>query len=121
MSFLLRDLESALPQDIVEKGLQYLASDLVDNLAEQDGQWEADVQGTHNYKVNIDLVGDQVENWFCDCPYDWGPVCKHVAAVLFAIRTDKGESDLAKMPYFTKIRAQTEEADPSNENEAHPE
>lgn len=103
MSMKLQDLEAVLPADIVRKGLDYFAADLVDNLAEQDYKWQADVHGTHTYTVSIELAEDRVINWFCDCPYDWGPICKHVAAVLFAIRTKRGEADLAKMPYAGKV------------------
>ncbi|MCB9286322.1 MAG: SWIM zinc finger family protein [Lewinellaceae bacterium] len=29
---------------------------------------------------------EQVERWTCTCPYDYGPVCKHVAAALYEVR-----------------------------------
>ncbi len=97
MSFFLKDLESALPEDIVRKGLDYYASERVDNLAVQDDKWQADVYGTDTYTVTITMQGEEVLNWFCDCPYDWGPVCKHVAAVLITIRSERAEVELEKM------------------------
>ena len=27
-----------------------------------------------------------MDTWICNCPYDHGPVCKHVAATLYAVR-----------------------------------
>lgn len=97
MSFFLKDLESALPEDIVRKGLDYYSSERVDNLAVQDDKWQADVYGTDTYTVSIAMQGEEVLNWFCDCPYDWGPVCKHVAAVLITIRSERAEAELEKM------------------------
>lgn len=97
MSFSLQDLEVFLPKDIVQKGLDYFAADRVDNLVRQDDRWEADVYGTDTYKVTLTISGEEVLGWVCNCPYDWGPVCKHVASVLFAIRSARGEAELEKM------------------------
>ena len=85
MSFPLSTFESHIPSDIANKGLDYFAQDLVDNLAQDGNSWEADVHGTETYTVEIDVVKGEVTQWFCDCPYDWGPICKHVAAVMYAI------------------------------------
>ena len=36
----------------------------------------------------------------CDCPYDWGVVCKHVVAVLFYL-----QKDLLDLDNLTKVKA----------------
>ena len=65
-----------------------LISNSVQNL-EQDGEtWAADVYGMNNYLTEVTIKNGQVTEWFCDCPYDHGPICKHVVAVLFAIRDE---------------------------------
>ena len=49
----------------------------------------AEVSGSEDepYLVDIDFDEDgEVEAWNCDCPYDWGPVCKHTVAALLAVR-----------------------------------
>ena len=55
------------------------------------GEWTATVEGTDEYNVEISMNGKNVESWYCDCPYD-GEICKHVVAVLLAIRDKKRKS-----------------------------
>ncbi|NUN99136.1 MAG: SWIM zinc finger family protein [Saprospiraceae bacterium] len=91
MSFPLDNFEKHLPKDICRKGLDYFQEDSVDNLTQDGDVWEADVYGTDEYIVEVTVTNGMVEDWDCDCPYDYGPVCKHVAAVLFAIRDEVSE------------------------------
>jgi uncharacterized Zn finger protein len=102
MSFLLQDLEAALPAGILQKGLDYYAAGYVTALDRRGSGWNAMVKGTKDYTVVIEGKDQQITGWTCKCPYDHGPVCKHVAAVLFAIRSQQQEAELQKMPYFRK-------------------
>jgi hypothetical protein len=86
MSFSLEKFEARLPKDIVEKGHAYFTGFLVEDLTQDGDRWQADVYGSTNYTVDVVIKEGEVVSWFCDCPYDWGPICKHVTAVLFAIR-----------------------------------
>ena len=54
---------------------------------EQAGEkmWTAEVEGTDLYDVHFKLDSEGDFSCTCTCPYDWGPICKHVIAVLFAI------------------------------------
>jgi len=84
----LEDFESWVSQSMLSKGENYWVEDNVQNL-EQDGEtWAADVYGMNNYLTEVTIKNGQVTEWFCDCPYDHGPICKHVVAVLFAIRDE---------------------------------
>ncbi|MEM6271169.1 MAG: hypothetical protein AAF998_17160 [Bacteroidota bacterium] len=47
--------------------------------------WQARVRGSELYTVMVKVGPDQILNHQCDCPYDWGPVCKHVVATVLAI------------------------------------
>lgn len=61
----------------------------VENVERDGGHVTAEVSGSEEdpYLVELDFSEDgEVEDWSCDCPYDWGPVCKHTVAVLLAIR-----------------------------------
>jgi len=85
--FSLDDFESYVPAQIQARGLAYFNERAVERLEETaKGQWEAVVAGGEDYEVAITLTGKQVKAWSCDCPYDGGPVCKHVVAVLYALR-----------------------------------
>ena len=89
----LHSIASWLPADILRKGEGYWAAKLVDQLANEGHNWRATVNGSEPYSVEIRLDESEVQEWSCDCPYDWGPVCKHVAAVLIAIRNELTETE----------------------------
>jgi uncharacterized Zn finger protein len=74
---------------ILQRGREYFRQGAVQFLSETPEGWTAEVAGQESYHVVITGVDQPVE-WFCDCPYDRGPMCKHVAAVFFAIRHRKG-------------------------------
>ena len=65
---------------------EYYETDAVSELEEiSPGEWTATVEGTDDYNVEISMDGNEIESWYCDCPYD-GEICKHVVATLLAIR-----------------------------------
>jgi len=87
----LSKFESVIEPVIVSRGEEYFYNEAVRGLKKlKDGEWVASVEGTEVYKVRISLKGKNVGDYSCSCPYDMGPVCKHVAAVLFAIREQSG-------------------------------
>lgn len=102
MSFFLRDLESSLSPELIRKGLDYFAAARVNDLVHLENTWTAAVKGTYAYQVKLTIEEDEVMEWSCDCPFEAGPVCKHVLAVLFAIRTDRAEVELKKMTDFAR-------------------
>jgi uncharacterized Zn finger protein len=77
---------------ILSRGQQYFRQGAVQNLTETTDGWTAEVAGNETYHVVITGAESPIE-WYCDCPHDHGPVCKHVAAVFFAIRDKKGFAD----------------------------
>jgi hypothetical protein len=49
--------------------------------------YRAEVEGSELYQVNVELdEHGTVLSSDCDCPYDYGPLCKHQAAVLLKLR-----------------------------------
>ena len=88
MNIPLGDLERIIDKRIVERGMKYYEDGAVDDLEElETGQYEAMVQGSDDYTVNVRVKDAKVVEHDCDCPYD-GPVCKHVVAVLLHLRND---------------------------------
>ena len=114
----IKDIEKWLPQGILQKGEDYYEDDLVDNLERDGKKWSADVDGSgaYAYMVEVDMKGEAVTSWFCDCPYDYGPVCKHVAAVLLSIQDVWTEEEKVTTPVFKKIRTQKTAANKKNSN-----
>jgi len=85
----LDDFEQQIDPKIVDRGYDYFLDDLVDGpeLIDED-VWLAMVYGTNSYSVEIHTNPDNsraIMNCSCDCPYDYGPICKHVVAVLYVM------------------------------------
>lgn len=72
---------------ILERGLDYYESGLVQSLEQTGDIYEAIVEGTEDYAVQISVRNGVVEEAYCSCPYAAdGNYCKHMAAVLFQIQ-----------------------------------
>ena len=50
-----------------------------------DDTWMCIVEGSRKYITKIKGLSTNRIKTSCTCPYDWGPVCKHSVAALFAI------------------------------------
>ena len=71
---------------ILERGRTYFDEGRVSDLERTEDGCTATVEGTEEYKVEILLEGDAIEDMLCDCPFaEDGNACKHMAAVLFAV------------------------------------
>ncbi len=85
----LKDFEEHIDDVILDRGLDYFQEENVDNLEKvAPGLWAAQVYGTETYNVEVRTNRTQIKAWDCTCPYDHGPVCKHVVAVFFAVATE---------------------------------
>ena len=86
----LENFEHHVSFKIWQRGMDYYEDGAVVALEETSpGEWTATVEGAECYTVEISLDGDEVEAWECDCPYDMGDICKHVVAVVIAIRKER--------------------------------
>lgn len=85
----LNEIETHTDDSVLSRGLAYFREGLVTQCEEITvGKYEAVVEGTDDYVVRIDLKDGMVGACSCDCPYDFGPICKHVVAVCFHLRQD---------------------------------
>ncbi len=87
--------ETEIERKILDRGFDYYENNNVidvENLG--NGEFSAVVEGSENYEVFVEISKGKVVEHSCDCPYDWGDVCKHVVAVLYYIRDTEilGES-----------------------------
>lgn len=84
----LKNFESEVENKIVERGLDYYKDGDVKKLEKVgENEFSAVVFGTEKYTVYVKLNGANIAEHKCDCPYDYGDVCKHKVAVLYAIRS----------------------------------
>ena len=71
---------------ILERGREYYLDGCVAKLVHTKNEIQARVEGSEEYRVEIQLSDGIPVDMFCDCPYaDGGENCKHMAAVLFAV------------------------------------
>lgn len=83
----LKNFESGVEGKIVERGLDYYKSgDIKKHEKVGETEFSAVVFGTSKYSVYVKLNGETIVEHECDCPYDWGNICKHEVTVFYAIR-----------------------------------
>ncbi|MDA1191066.1 MAG: SWIM zinc finger family protein [Candidatus Poribacteria bacterium] len=87
MKLTLSDFNAAVDPTILRRGIEYWRNGAVDVPEELDEDcWVVYVQGTEAYEVRVTLNHGDVTRYLCTCPYDLGPVCKHVVAALYALQ-----------------------------------
>jgi len=89
MKIPLNQFEQYIEETILKRGLSYFKSGYVGEPEEiTQGVYEAIVSGSEDYHVDLKIKSGIITEYTCTCPYDIGPVCKHVAAVLFYLQQD---------------------------------
>jgi uncharacterized Zn finger protein len=129
MQIPLNQFEQYIDETILIRGLTYFKNGHVHEPEEiSPGEYEAIVEGTEDYTVQLMLKDGTITEYVCDCPYDMGPVCKHVAAVIFHLQQD--ELDLnkktkteksGKAPKTAKRKTVSEQVDELLEKTTHDE
>jgi uncharacterized Zn finger protein len=105
MTVTLSNFKQEIDPEILSRGRRYFTNGHVIDLDEvTDGNWSAIVEGTESYQVIITQKGNGDLSTQCTCPYDWGPVCKHIAAVLHAIEKTLEEEKEDKLHQPRKKR-----------------
>ena len=101
MKIPLNGFDEHIDETILKRGLSYFRNGKVhEPLETGPGEFETIVDGTEAYTVRLVVANGVVTEHVCSCPYDMGPVCKHVAAVLFSLRQE--ELGLKKKPAHAK-------------------
>jgi len=85
MSIRLEDFEEDVHILITERGKEYFDANQVLMLKQTLDGWSAVIEGSETYQVLLE-GHDVIMGWHCTCPFEHGPVCKHVAAVMYAAR-----------------------------------
>ncbi len=95
----LNEFEQLIDERILKRGLSYFKGGAITDFSEiSSGEYEAIVSGTEEYTVQLEITNNTITEHNCDCPYDMGPVCKHVVAVIFHLQQDELELN---QPNFT--------------------
>lgn len=104
----LQDFEKQIDPVILKRGKEYFNNDSVEFLKEiKKGYWTANVSGTDDYTIEIEVGSkESIKLYSCDCPYDYGDICKHIVAVLYAISEEKSTDILPKSANIEKVTKQ---------------
>ena len=81
----LQNFEQHIDSTIVDRGHAYYMDGLVTAVGLQDDEYCFQVVGSDEYEVLVTLVEGDVLSSYCDCPYTYGPVCKHEVAAYFEL------------------------------------
>lgn len=90
MEISFNEFEQYIEDKILKRGLSYFKNNKVNQPIETGiGEYEATVEGTEDYTVKLVIKKDMILEHVCNCPYDMGPFCKHVVAVIFYLQQDQ--------------------------------
>lgn len=83
----MKNFRKKIRPTILERGQNYFNEGKVGAIRQSEpGSFHAKVKGTHNYNVEIQIdENGNIVQADCNCPYEYGETCKHIAAVLFAL------------------------------------
>lgn len=89
MEIPLSGFEEFIEPKILKRGLSYFKQGFVNEPSEMSpGVYEFIVEGSEDYTVELTIKNNLIQDQICDCPYDFGPVCKHMAAAIFYLQQD---------------------------------
>ncbi len=97
MKFSIENILSIAPSKIYQRGLDYYRSNKIVRIERKNNDISAEVEGSNGeiYVVSIDFdKNGNVKYYDCDCPYDGGPICKHIVAVLLKLSEDDVQYNL---------------------------
>ena len=81
---------------ILERGLRYYEEGAVTEVTETETGYEAVVEGSETYSVEIEIRDERIYDMWCSCPYaEDGNYCKHMAAVLYEIAQEERVQETA--------------------------
>ena len=84
----LSQFETKIELHVLDRGYDYYVNQQVVALFKSGETYEALVQGSSDYNVEVTILNDEITDYECSCPFE-GPICKHVVAVLYKIRKDQ--------------------------------
>ena len=82
------EFEDAVDQKILDRGFDYYENGQISEV-EYIGQYEYsfEIIGSEYYNVYVKLNEDlDLIEHHCECPYDWGPICKHEVAAFYYLK-----------------------------------
>lgn len=84
----INDFKEYIDRTILKRGYDYyIEGNVDDEYITTANEYVFQVQGSENYEVTIKLDNEEeIIYSYCDCPYDFGPICKHEVASYFKLQ-----------------------------------
>ncbi|WP_456272489.1 SWIM zinc finger family protein [Bacillus sp. AK031] len=98
----LSNFKKTVNKKILARGRDYyMEGNIAEAISKSGNEYHFIIEGTHNYEVEVKLDEDgEIIDSQCDCPYDYGPICKHEAAAYFQLyeilNEDSGNGKVVK-------------------------
>ncbi|OJF94025.1 SWIM zinc finger domain-containing protein [Alkalibacterium sp. 20] len=84
----LSNFEKSIDPVILERGQAYYNNRFIESIDQfNSSHYIVKITGSKHYTVELKLAADldTVKDISCDCPYNRGPYCKHIAAALYQL------------------------------------
>lgn len=83
----INNFENHVDKTILNRGYDYYINDnIVEVYKRRDNEYVFQIQGSDDYEVIVKINNDgEIIYSECDCPYDFGPICKHQVAAYFKL------------------------------------
>lgn len=102
----INDFEKHINKTILDRGYDYYSEgNIIETYNQGDNEYIFQVQGSDNYEVivKVDEKGEILYS-NCDCPYDWGLICKHqVAAYFELLNIFNSKDEVVKQPEIKEV------------------
>ncbi|WP_346938485.1 hypothetical protein [uncultured Clostridium sp.] len=105
----INNFERNIDRTILDRGYNYFdEGSVIDVYNQGDNEYVFEVEGNEVYEVTvkIDEAGEILYS-SCDCPYDFGPVCKHQVAAYFElfelINSNTSKKEVTKQPEINEV------------------
>lgn len=101
----LSDFSRYIDPAVVHRGKEYASEGRVISLKSiADEKYTAVVRGYEDYEVYVRLDNENnIMESECDCPYDFGPVCKHQVAVFLELKNREADGVSSPEPSLRQL------------------
>ena len=109
----LKNFESVVEPQIINRGFHYFEDGAIAEIEQvEKGEFYATVTGSEDYAIFVKIDKElNVVSHSCDCPYDWGTVCKHEVAVMYFIKKRKLYNQPFETSTFFKVKQDLSQLD----------
>ena len=109
----LKNFANLVEPKICNRGFHYYEGGAIDEIEQvAKREFSATVDGSEEYTVFIKLDKDlNILDHSCDCPYDWGNICKHEVAVMYHIKYNQLYNQPLAAGLFGKMQKDLQKLD----------